>query len=58
MAVDALLYDTQTNSTGYKRADFNLDGVVSNDDRDSVLEQQHRAMHGDGPRRNDLEAAP
>ena len=34
LAVDALLYDTQTNSTGYKRADFNLDGVVSNDDRD------------------------
>ena len=32
--VDALLYDTQTNSTGYKRADFNLDGVVSHDDHD------------------------
>ena len=33
LGVDALLYDTQTNSIGYKRADFNLDGVVSNDDR-------------------------
>ena len=32
LRVDARLYDTQTNSTGYKRADFNLDGVVSNDD--------------------------
>ena len=34
LEVDALLYETQTNQTGYKRADFNLDGVVSNDDRD------------------------
>ncbi len=34
LGVDALLYDTQTNSTGYKRADFNLDGVVSNEDRE------------------------
>ena len=31
--VDALLYDAQTNQTGYKRADFNLDGVVSKEDR-------------------------
>ena len=34
LGVDALLYDTQTKSNGYKRADFNLDGVVSNDDRE------------------------
>jgi Tol biopolymer transport system component len=32
LQVDALLYDTQANSTGYERADFNLDGIVSNDD--------------------------
>ena len=34
LGVDAFLYDTQTNSMGYKRADFNLDGVVSNEDRE------------------------
>ena len=34
LGVDALLYNAQTNSTGYKRADFNLDGVVSKNDRE------------------------
>ena len=34
LAVDESIYDTQTNQAGYKRADFNLDGVVSHDDRE------------------------
>ena len=34
LEVDALIYDTQTNTIGYRRADFNLDGVISNEDRD------------------------
>ena len=48
LGVDALLYETQTNSTGYKRADFNLDGVVSNDDREVFWSNNIGTMHGDG----------
>ncbi|MBN1673347.1 MAG: hypothetical protein JXR37_20040 [Kiritimatiellae bacterium] len=32
LAVDALIHASQTNLTGYHRADFNLDGTVSDED--------------------------
>jgi len=43
LPVDALIYGTQTNQSGYHRGDFNLDGIVSTNDLALLTVNQGRA---------------